>query len=181
MEEKRPFEGTEEQEEQVTLEEETEAGQKEAPQENEEEEAAVEALNDRYLRLNAEYLNFKKRTEKEKTDIHKYANERFFMELLPVIDNIERALQAIEAAEDHKTVVEGVNMIKKSFDDFLSKNGVAVIKAVNEPFDPTKHHAVMTEENDEVEDETVLAELQVGYTLNDKVIRPSMVKVSKKS
>jgi molecular chaperone GrpE len=181
MEEKKPFEASEEQETREMPEEEALKEPEVQAQEKKEEEAVtIEALNDRYLRLNAEYLNFKKRTDKEKIDIHKYANEKFFMELLPVIDNIERALKAIEDADDHKTVVEGVNMIKKSFDDFLSKNGVSAIKAVNESFDPNRHHAVMTEENDEVEDETVLSELQVGYTLNDKVIRPSMVKVSKK-
>lgn len=144
-------------------------------------EKEIAELKDRYMRLNAEYMNFKKRTEKEKADIYKYASERFFKDLLPVIDNIERALGSIEGADDHKAVVEGVNLIKKSFDDFLEKSGVKVIEAVGTPFDPTLHHAVMTAVDDSVEDETVIDTFQVGYTLNDKVIRPSMVKVSKKS
>lgn len=137
--------------------------------------------SDKFIRLNAEFMNYKKRTEKEKSDIYKYANEKFIMELLPVIDNIDRALDSIEAADDHKAVIEGVNLIKKNFDDFVKKNGVEVIEAIGKPFDPSIHHAVMTEANDEVEEDTVIDEFQVGYTLNSKVIRPSMVKVSKKS
>jgi molecular chaperone GrpE len=144
-------------------------------------EKQLSEMTDKFMRLNAEFMNFKKRTEKEKADIYKYANEKLFMELLPVIDNIGRALDSIEGADDHKLVLEGVNLVKKSFDDFLEKNGVKVIDAVGKPFDPMQHHAVMTEENDECDDETVLDAFQVGYTLNEKVIRPSMVKVSKKS
>ncbi|MBN2261150.1 MAG: nucleotide exchange factor GrpE [Clostridiales bacterium] len=138
-------------------------------------------LNDKFLRLNAEFMNYKKRTEKEKSDIYKYANEKIFVELLPVIDNMERALSSIEGAEDHKSVIEGVNLIKKSFDEFLKKNGIEIIPAKGEKFDPNYHHAVMTEENEEVEDDTVIDEFQSGYKLNNKVIRHSMVKVSKKS
>lgn len=141
----------------------------------------MEELQDRFMRLNAEFVNFKKRTEKEKSDIYKYASERFFKDLLPVIDNIDRALGAIEGAKDHTAVVEGVNLVKKSFDDFLEKSGVKMIEAEGKPFDPQMHHAVMTEVNEDVEDETVLDIFQVGYTLNEKVIRPAMVKVSKKS
>jgi len=137
-------------------------------------------LNDKFLRLNAEFSNFKKRTEKEKSDIYKYANERLIMSLLPVVDNMNRALLSIEEAKDHKLVVEGVNLVKKSFDDFLTKNGVEIIKAIGEKFDPLFHHAIMVEENEEVEDETIIDEFERGYKLNNKVIRPSMVKVSKK-
>ena len=137
--------------------------------------------NDKFLRLNAEFMNFKKRTEKEKNDIYKYANEKLMVELLPVIDNIERALHSIEDADNHKAVVEGVNLIKTNFDEFLKKNGVEAINAKGEIFDPNLHHAVMTEETDDVEDDIVIDEFQVGSKLNDKVIRPSMVKVSKKN
>ena len=170
-----------------TIEETVDEIVEEAAEEVEETEEAVDLekqlaeMTNKFMRLNAEFMNFKKRTEKEKADIYKYANEKLFMQLLPVIDNIERALDSIEGADDHKLVLEGVNLIKKSFDEFLDKNGVKVIDAVGKPFDPTKHHAVMTEENDEFDDETVLDAFQVGYTLNEKVIRPSMVKVSKKS
>lgn len=138
-------------------------------------------LNDKFLRLNAEFSNFKKRTEKEKSDIYKYANEKLIMSLLPVIDNMNRALLSIEEAKDHKLVIEGVNLVKKSFDDFLTKNGVEIIKAVGEKFDPSFHHAIMIEENDKIEDEIIIDEFERGYKLNDKVIRPSMVKVSKKN
>ncbi|MEA3422998.1 MAG: nucleotide exchange factor GrpE [Bacillota bacterium] len=138
-------------------------------------------INEKFLRLNAEFMNFKKRTEKEKSDIYKYANEKLMVDLLPVVDNIARALHAIEDADNHKSVLEGVNLIKSNFDEFLKKNGVEVIDAKGEIFDPNLHHAVMTEENDDFEDDTVIDEFQVGYKLNDKVIRPSMVKVSKKN
>ncbi len=138
-------------------------------------------INEKFLRLNAEFMNFKKRTEKEKNDIYKYANEKLMVDLLPVIDNIARALHAIEDADNHKSVLEGVNLIKSNFDEFLKKNGVEAINAKGEIFDHNLHHAVMTEENDDFEDDTVIDEFQVGYKLNDKVIRPSMVKVSKKS
>ena len=144
-------------------------------------EKQFEGMQEKFVRLNAEFMNFKKRTDKEKSDIYKYANEKLFVELLPVIDNIDRALASISDAQEHQGVVEGVNMIKKSFDEFLDKSGVKVIEAVGNPFNPNVHHAVMTETNDEHDDETVIDELQVGYTLNEKVIRPSMVKVSKKS
>ena len=103
------------------------------------------------------------------------------IELLPVIDNIDRALDSIEGAKDHKAIIDGVNMIKNNFDEFLKKNGVKKIDAIGKPFDPTFHHAVMTEENDEYDDEIVIDEFQVGYKLKEKVIRPTMVKVSKKS
>ena len=138
-------------------------------------------INDKFLRLNAEFMNFKKRTEKEKSDIYKYANEKLMVDLLPVIDNIARAISSIEGTDDHKLVLEGVNLIKNNFDEFLKKNGVEAIDAKGEKFDPNLHHAVMTEENDELEDDTVIDEFQIGYKLNDKVIRPSMVKVSKKT
>lgn len=143
-------------------------------------EEEVTKLNDRILRLNAEFSNYKKRTEREKSDIYKFANEKLFLELLPVIDNMERAIGSIGNAEDHKAVIEGVNLIKQSFDDFLEKHGIKEIEAVGNSFDPELHHAVLTEETDAFEEDVVMDEFQKGYILNEKVIRHSMVKVSKK-
>ncbi|MBF4694908.1 nucleotide exchange factor GrpE [Fusibacter ferrireducens] len=140
--------------------------------------AEVQNLNDRYLRLNAEFQNYRKRVEKEKTDIFKYGNEKLIIEMLPIMDNFERALSSFEEDHAEDKVLSGVKMIKKSLDDFFEKNGVKKIEAVNTPFDPDKHHAVMTEAVEGVEGETVVAVFQEGYTLGDKVIRPSMVKVS---
>ncbi len=140
--------------------------------------AEIQNLNDRYLRLNAEFQNYRKRVEKEKTDIFKYGNEKLIIEMLPIMDNFERALSSFEEDHAEDKVLSGVKMIKKSLDDFFDKHDVKKIEAVNTPFDPDKHHAVMTEEVEGVEGETVVAVFQEGYTLGDKVIRPSMVKVS---
>ncbi|GAU77460.1 nucleotide exchange factor GrpE [Fusibacter sp. 3D3] len=140
--------------------------------------AEIQNLNDRYLRLNAEFQNYRKRVEKEKTDIFKYGNEKLIIEMLPIMDNFERALSSFEEDHAEDKVLSGVKMIKKSLDDFFEKNGVKKIEAVNTPFDPDKHHAVMTEEVEGVAGETVVSVFQEGYVLGDKVIRPSMVKVS---
>ena len=139
----------------------------------------IEVLKEKNLRLTAEFQNYRRRTEKEKSDIYKFANEKFITELLPVLDNIERALLSIQGAEDHGAVVDGVNLIKKNFDEFLKKEGVEVIEAVGTPFDPNYHHAVLSEESEEHEEGVVLEEYLKGYKLKEKVIRPTMVKVSK--
>ncbi len=129
--------------------------------------------------MQAEFQNYKRRTEKEKSEIYKYANEKIVVELLAVMDNLDRALDSISHnAEDHQNVLNGVEMIKKSFEDLLEKEGVQVIEAVDQPFDPNLHHAVMTEEKDGCDSDVVIEEFQKGYKLGEKVVRPSMVKVS---
>lgn len=140
--------------------------------------AETEAINDKFLRLNAEFQNYKRRVEKEKTDLLKYGNEKLMTELLPVLDNFSRALSmgAMETAD--QKFIDGLGMIQKSLEDFMTKNGVKKIEAAGEAFDPQLHHAVMTEEREGCEPDTVIEILQEGYTLNDRVIRPSMVKVS---
>jgi molecular chaperone GrpE len=139
----------------------------------------LDALNDKYLRLNAEYQNYRKRVEKEKSDIFKFGTEKLFADLLPVMDNFERALKVDDASKTNDKFHEGVLMIKKTFDEFFEKNGVKKIEALGQPFDPEIHHAVLSEESDDVESEHVVEVFQEGYTINDKVIRASMVKVSK--
>lgn len=134
-------------------------------------------INDKYVRLQAEFLNFKKRTEKEKTNLYKFANEKLFGDLLPLMDNMERALASTESGSDG--IVDGLKMIKKSLDDLFTKNGVEAIESMGQPFDPELHHAVMSDDSDDHEAEHVIEEFQKGYKLNDKVIRHSMVKVSK--
>ena len=135
-------------------------------------------LNDKYLRLSAEFQNYRKRVEKEKSDIFKFGNEKFMMELLPIMDNFERALAASEQNNADSKVFDGVKMIKKSLDDFFDKNDMKKIEALGMPFDPIKHHAVMTIESDDESKDHVVEVFQDGYMLADKVIRPSMVKVS---
>ncbi len=136
-------------------------------------------LKETQLRQQAEFQNYKRRTEKEKSEIYKYANEKIVVELLAVMDNLDRALDSISHnAEDHQNVLNGVEMIKKSFEDLLEKEGVQAIEAVDNPFDPNMHHAVMTEEKDGCDSDVVIEEFQKGYKLGEKVVRPSMVKVS---
>lgn len=136
-------------------------------------------LKDTNVRLQAEFQNYKRRTEKEKSEIYKYANEKIVVELLAVMDNLDRALDSISHnAEDHQNVLNGVEMIKKSFEDLLEKEGVSAIEAVDQPFDPNMHHAVMTEEKEGCDADIVIEEFQKGYKLGEKVVRPSMVKVS---
>ncbi|MCD4713760.1 MAG: nucleotide exchange factor GrpE [Clostridiales bacterium] len=138
----------------------------------------IDQLNDKYLRLNAEYQNYRKRVEKEKADIFKYGTEKLFIELLPIMDNFERALSSQNTEKMDQKILDGIVMIKKSFESFFDKNGVKKIEALGQPFDPVMHHAVMTESVEDSESEHVVEVLQDGYLMNDKVIRTSMVKVS---
>lgn len=141
------------------------------------ESAAEEPQEDestRYMRLMADFQNFKKRAAKEKTDLYQYANEKIVTDLLAVLDNFERALEQEVADSGFK---EGMELIFKQMFDVLEKSGLAEIAALGEDFDPNFHNAVMTEASDEYESGKVSGVLQKGYTLNGKVIRPTMVKV----
>lgn len=137
-----------------------------------------EELKDKFVRLTAEFQNFKRRTEKEKADLYKYANEKLIVDILPVIDNFERAIDSMKNDEEcNGHAVEGVELIQKSLVEMLEKNGLEEILSVGEKFDPEVHHAVMTGQEDGFESDQVIEEFQKGYKLNSKVIRPSMVKV----
>lgn len=143
--------------------------------ENTEASAEDEALNTRYLRLMADFQNYKKRVEKEKSDIYAFANEKLVSEQLAVIDNFERALM-VETADTG--FAEGMKLIFRQLTEVLEKAGLEEIKAHGEDFDPNFHNAVMTEDNPDFESGKVTEVLQKGYMLNKKVIRPSMVKVN---
>lgn len=134
-----------------------------------------EAVNTKYLRLMADFQNYKRRVEKEKGDIYAYANEKLVSQLLDVIDNFERALLHDEADDSY---VEGMKMIFKQLTGVLEKAGLEEINALGEDFDPNFHNAVMTEDNDDYDSGKVTEVMQKGYLLNKKVIRPSMVKVN---
>jgi len=152
--------------------------QEEAKEEAKEEKAAdpeEEALNLKYMRLMADFQNFKRRTEKEKGDIYAFANEKLIGELLNVIDNFERALAA---GNSEDSFVQGMEMILKQLLGVLEKAGASEIKALGEDFDPNYHNAIMMEDTAEYESGKVSGVLQKGYILNNKVIRPSMVKVA---
>ena len=152
-----------------------EAGDAKDAEEKKAASAEEEALNVKYMRLMADFQNFKRRTEKEKSDIYAFANEKIVSELLNVIDNFERALLHGAAGD---SFAEGMNMIFKQLQGVLEKAGVKEIEALGLDFDPNFHNAVMTEDSTEYESGKVTEVLQKGYTLNSKVIRPSMVKVA---
>ena len=145
------------------------------PPENPPKDPEEEALNTKYMRLMADFQNFKRRTEKEKSDIYAFANEKIVKELLDVIDNFERALAA---GNDGDKFLEGMEMILKQLLSVLERAGVSEIKCLGEDFDPNFHNAVMTEDSTEYESGKVTEVLQKGYILNSRVVRPAMVKVA---
>lgn len=133
----------------------------------------LNAQKDSYLRLCAEYDNFRKRTAKEKTDIYANATAKCAEELLPVIDNFDRAVAAAGENLD-----EGLKMIHSQFLEYLTKLGIAEMSAQGESFDPTRHIAVMHIEDEAFEENQIVEVFQKGYTLGDKIIRPACVKVA---
>jgi molecular chaperone GrpE len=140
----------------------------------------VAAAKDSALRAQAEAQNTKRRAEQEVEKARKFALERFTSDLLPVVDNLERALEAAAGDEAAvKAIAEGVELTLKSFIDVLGKNQVQVVDPAGEPFDPNLHQAMSMVENQEVEPNTVIAVMQKGYTLNGRLVRPAMVMVSK--
>lgn len=160
--------------------EKTSAGEPEENPETEEagsDDAALNELNRKYMRLAADFQNFKRRTEKEKSDIYQYANEKIALDVIEVIDNFERALEHVEECAD-RNFAEGVEKIYKQLLGVLEKNSIEQIKAEGEAFDPNFHNAVMTKAEEAVESGIVINDMQKGYMLNGKVIRPSMVIVS---
>ena len=136
----------------------------------------MDALNDQYKRLQAEYANYRRRTQQEKETIGIFANEKILNELIPVIDSMERALEACTDKED--TMFKGVELVYKQLKDIITKFGVEEIEAQDADFDPNLHLAVMQESVDGVEPNKVVMVLQKGYKLGNKVLRASMVKVS---
>jgi molecular chaperone GrpE len=136
-----------------------------------------EELNVKYMRLMADFQNFKRRSERERSEIYARANEGIVTQLLDVADNFERALSDDSAGED-ENFRKGMQLIFNQFKDVLTKSGVAEIEAEGAQFDPNFHNAVMMEDTDKVESGKVSEVLQKGYTLNGRVIRPSMVKVA---
>ena len=141
----------------------------------EETKEAEEELEVRFLRLAADFQNYKRRVVKEKSDIYAYANESLMVELLEVIDNFDRAL---EADCTDKGMLEGMKMILKQFKGVLEKNGLEGIEAQGQEFDPNFHHAVMMESVENCKSGEITEVIQKGYMLNKKVIRPAMVKVA---
>ena len=135
----------------------------------------------RFLRLQADFDNYKKRIEREREGVYTYALEDMMLQLLPIIDNFDRALDSFENGNVDKEYIEGLKMVYNSFIETLNKNGLAEIEAIGCEFDPCFHHAVMKEEAEEDDENLVKEVFQKGYTFNTKVIRPCMVKVAIKN
>ena len=137
---------------------------------------AIAEANDKYARLYAEYDNYRKRTAKEREGIYTDAYVDAVSEILPILDNFERALQFKDA--DAENVTRGLEMIEKGFAEALTKMGVCEIEALGKPFDPEKHNAVMHVEDDAFGENEVVEVFMKGYIKGDKVLRHSMVKVA---
>ncbi len=134
--------------------------------------------NDKYLRAAAEFENFKKRIMREQAESYKYANEDIIKGLLPVVDNLERALSHGEEGSNADALIEGVGMVLKQFIEVLEKFGVKPINALGESFDPNYHEAMMRVETEDTPPNMVVNEMSKGYLLHDRLIRPSVVGVS---
>lgn len=140
--------------------------------------ALAEENEKRYLRTQADFDNFRRRTQKEKEDLAKYATTKLITELVPVIDNFERAMSTADSNTDADSFIKGVNMIFRQLEGVLGAEGLTVMNTVGEPFNPEFHQAIMQVESDEYEEGIVVEEVQKGYMIKDKVLRPAMVKVS---
>lgn len=134
---------------------------------------------DKFLRLAADYDNYKKRTAREFSEVVRTATEDLISQLIPVVDNFERAMTATPSSDEFDSFHKGIEMIYQQVKNLLEKQGVKEIKAINESFDPHKHEAVMVVEKKDVAPETVVEEIEKGYMLNNKILRPAKVAVSK--
>ena len=160
-----------------------------AEEENEESEEErlqeeVRTLKEDKIRVLAEMENLRKRFDREKIDSIKYGSVNFARDILSPGDNLERALSAINQEEDHpqsiKNLIEGLKMVQKEFSSALEKNGISKINSMNEKFDPNLHQAMMEVEKDDLDEGIVVQEIQTGYMMHDRLLRPAMVGVSKK-
>jgi molecular chaperone GrpE len=140
----------------------------------------TEKKYDLYLRSQAEMENMKKRSRKDREDYLKFANESLMKEMLPVLDNLEKALSHSDDENNVHALKEGIRLTLKGFKDTLSKFGLEEVKALGEPFDPCFHEAVSEMDDPKAKPGIVLTELQKGYTLNTRLIRPAMVVVSRR-
>ncbi|UCH46204.1 MAG: nucleotide exchange factor GrpE [Nitrospiraceae bacterium] len=143
-------------------------------------EKALAEANDKYLRLYAEFENYKKFAAKNREELLKYANEDLMTGLLTVIDHLELALQHSSDSDNSESLAEGVELTLKEFKTVLEKNSLTEIDAMGKEFDPTVHHAMSQIESDESEENTVLSVFRKGYMLKDRVIRAALVGVAKK-
>ncbi len=142
------------------------------------ENSAYDELNTRYLRLLADFDNFKRRTTNEKNDIYQYGNMNLVKELLPVLDSFELAMKNEPTSEEIAAFKDGFEKVQRQLVDSLAKAGLERIKALHEQYDPTYHEAIMVVEDDSAEPNTVIDELRAGYIFKDKVLRPTVCRVT---
>jgi molecular chaperone GrpE len=159
-------------------------GEKNVSNTNENFQAEIESLRDEKLRLLAEMENLRKRADRERVDLIRYGSINLARDILSPDDNLTRALGAIIEDEKNsptiKNLVNGLQMVQKEFSSILEKHGIKKIKALNENFDHNLHQAMLEVEDNETEPGIVVQEMQSGYTMHDRLLRPSMVGVSKK-
>ncbi len=167
------FEGDEQDE--TTFDEETEAG----TESREDLRRTIEEMKDRWLRSQAEFENFKKRLEREKQEFCKFANESVIKDLLPTLDNLDRAMEHVGEENGNDALRDGLELTRTGLMNVLKKNGLEPIVAVGEKFDPNFHEAVMQQESAEHDENVVLEEIQKGYLLHGRLVRPSIVVISK--
>jgi molecular chaperone GrpE len=139
----------------------------------------VEQERNQYLRTLADFQNFRRRQDEQRGEVAQFANRELILSLLPVLDNFERALAASEQNKSYEALVGGVALTLRQLQEFLKRNGVEPIDAVGKDFDPNFHEAVMREEDSDKPENTVVEEMQRGYTMHSRVLRPSMVKVAR--
>ncbi len=148
------------------------------PQALAEKQEELNTLNDKYLRLAAEFDNYKRLAQRDQRDQIRFGNEQLLKELLPVVDNLERAIKAAKNGGGADGLVQGVDLTLKQLNGALGKFGVQVIPTVGHPFDPSGHQAVASVPSDQVPEQHVVEEFQRGYRLHDRVLRAAMVTVS---
>ena len=138
----------------------------------------LKLLNDKYLRLAAEFDNYKRLAQRDQRDQIRFGNEQLLKELLPVVDNLERAIKAAHDSKSGEGLVKGVDLTLKQLQGILGKFGVQSIPTMGQPFDPSGHQAVASVPSTQVPDKHVVEEFQRGYRLHDRILRPAMVTVS---
>jgi GrpE. len=138
----------------------------------------LEEKDNRLLRVQADFDNYRKRIKNEMATMEKYKSQSLATDLLTTVDNFERALAVEAKSDESKAILKGMEMVYRGILEVFKKHGIEPIEGVGEPFDPRYHHAVMQEKNDNFEPDTVIEVFQKGYKLKDRVIRPAMVKVN---
>ncbi|HEY6260416.1 MAG TPA: nucleotide exchange factor GrpE [Nitrospiraceae bacterium] len=139
----------------------------------------VNSLNDKYLRLAAEFDNYKRLTQRDQRDQIRFGNEQLLKELLPVVDNLERAIKASRNGGSSDILIQGVDLTLKQLTGALTRFHVIPVETAGQPFDPAKHQAVTSVASEEIPERHVVDEFQRGYLLHDRILRPAMVSVSK--